>query len=166
MLGNKSEAFETFCNFKAQVELQLGCSIKNIQSGWGGEYRAFTDFLTGNGIHHRISYPGSHQQNGSAEREHRHIVEIGLTLLANASMPLKFWNEAFRTSLYLIHKLPNAPLERLTPFEALFKVPPQHASLRIFGCSCFPTIRDSNKHKLQFQSIGCTFLGYSLNHKG
>jgi hypothetical protein len=29
-------------------------------------------------------------KNGFVERKHRHIVEVGLSLLAGASMPLKF----------------------------------------------------------------------------
>ena len=31
---------------------------------------------------------------------------------------------------------------------------------------CYPNLRTFNHHKLQFGSIPCTFLGYSLNHKG
>lgn len=50
-------------------------------------------------------------------------MEMGLSLLANASMPLKFWDEAFRTSVYLINRLPSAPLHGVTPIEALLKVP-------------------------------------------
>lgn len=106
ILGNKSEAFQIFCNFKTQVELQLGLKIKNLQFWVGGEYRSFTNFLNTNGIHYRISCPGSHQRNGIPERKHRRIVEYGLTLLANASVPLKFWDEAFKTSVYLINRLP------------------------------------------------------------
>jgi histone deacetylase 1/2 len=48
-----------------------------------------------------------HQQNGPAERKHRHIVEVGLSLLAYASMPLKYWDEAFLTAVYLINRLPS-----------------------------------------------------------
>lgn len=102
LLRNKSEALQVYCNFKAEVELQLGISIKNIQSKWGGECRASTDFLTTNWIHHRISCRGAHQQKGATGGKHRHTVEIGLALLAQASMPIKYWDEAFNTSVYLI----------------------------------------------------------------
>lgn len=47
-------------------------------------------FFTQVGISHHVSCPHTHQQNGSAERKHHHIVEVGLSLLAHASMPLKF----------------------------------------------------------------------------
>jgi hypothetical protein len=42
------------------------------------------------GITHHVSCPHAHQQNGSTERKYHHIVEVGLALLANVSMPFKF----------------------------------------------------------------------------
>jgi hypothetical protein len=39
------------------------------------------------GVSHHVSCPHAHQQNGSAERKHCHIVDVGLSLLAQASMP-------------------------------------------------------------------------------
>lgn len=53
-----------------------------VQSDWGGEYKSFENFLSQNGILFRHSCPYTHEQNGKAERKHRHIVELGLTLLA------------------------------------------------------------------------------------
>lgn len=75
-------SISNLCNFKTQVELQLGSRIKNIQSDRGGELRAFIGFLKTNGIHHRVSCLGADQQNGTSKRKHRHIVENGLELLA------------------------------------------------------------------------------------
>ena len=66
MLRNKSDALQTFINFKNQVELQLGSKIKTLQSDWGDEYRAFTDFLLSHGIVHRASCPYVHDQNSVA----------------------------------------------------------------------------------------------------
>ena len=37
----KSEALNTFKFFKNLVEKQIGCSVKALQSDWGGEYRNF-----------------------------------------------------------------------------------------------------------------------------
>ena len=72
LLKHKLDAFQAFLNFKAQVELQLGFKIKAIQTDWGGEYQAFTNFLTSNGIVHRYSYPYTHEQNGLSERRQNH----------------------------------------------------------------------------------------------
>lgn len=71
-----------FFSFKNQAELQLGFPLKTLQSDWGVEYRAFTTFLTNNGIIHKTSCFRTHEQNGVVERKHRHIVDHGLALFA------------------------------------------------------------------------------------
>jgi hypothetical protein len=63
--------------------------IKTIQTEWGGEYERLNSFFRIVGISHHVSCPNAHQENRVAERKHKHIVEMGLPLLANASMPLK-----------------------------------------------------------------------------
>ena len=93
-------------------------------------------------------------------------MENGLTLLANASLPLMFWNESFRTTVFLINRLPSSILKGQTPLEKLFHTQPNYHTLRVFGCSCYPNIRSFNQHKLACRSIQCIFLGYILNHKG
>jgi histone deacetylase 1/2 len=78
-----------------------------VQTNWGGEYQTLNSFFKCKGIEHHISCPHAHQQNGSAERKHRHIVEVGLSLLAHAAMPLKFRDAAFLTAIFLINHLPS-----------------------------------------------------------
>lgn len=132
----------------------------------GGEYHKLNSFFQRIGISHRVSCPYAHQQNGSAERKHHHIVEVGLSLLAYAQMPLKFWDEAFLTGTYLINRLPTPVLQGSTPLEMLFHIKPDYTSLRTFGCACWPNLRPYNSHKLQFRLKRCVFLGYSVMHKG
>jgi hypothetical protein len=110
--------------------------------------------------------PHTHQQNGSAERKYRHIIEVGLSLLSHASMPLKYWDEAFLTATYLINRLPSRVIQGDTPYYRVFKETPNYGFLRTFGCACWPNLRPYNSHKLQFHSKQCIFLGYSTLHKG
>jgi hypothetical protein len=132
----------------------------------GGEYEKLHGFFQKVGITHHVSCPHAHQQNGSAERKHRHIVDVGLALLANASMPLKYWDEAFLTATFLINLLPSKVLNFMTPVEKLLNVKPNYDSLRVFGCACWPNLRPYNTRKLAFRSKRCIFLGYSPMHKG
>ncbi|RZA01203.1 MAG: transposase [Sphingobacteriaceae bacterium] len=83
--------------------LQLNHKIKRVQSDWGGEYQALSSFFTTLGIEHLVSCPHTPEKNGVAERKHRHIIETGLTLLAQANMPQKFWDDAFFSGTYLIN---------------------------------------------------------------
>ena len=84
-----------FVFLNKMIERQFDSKIKCLQTDWGGEYRKLQPILHELGIIFRHPCPHTHQQPGKAERKHRSIVEIGLTLLAQASMDLKFWWEAF-----------------------------------------------------------------------
>jgi hypothetical protein len=90
LLKNKSEVLQKFHDFHSLVESLFDRNIIFVQSDWRGEYEKLNSFFTKVDISHHVSHPHAHQQNGSAERKHRHIVEVGLSLLAGAAMPLKF----------------------------------------------------------------------------
>ena len=57
-------------------------------------------------------------------------------------------------------------LQHKSLIEILFKIPLTYSQLKVFGYLCFPNTKPYNHHKLQFWSIPCIFIGYSLNHKG
>jgi hypothetical protein len=137
-----------------------------MQTDWGREYQKLNSFFQRVGILHVVSCPHAHQQNGPAERKHRHIVEVGLSLLAYASTPLKYWDEAFLTTVYLINRFPSKVIQSQTPLERLFGDRGDYSLLRTFRCACWPNLRPYNKHKLEFRSKQCVFIGYSNMHKG
>jgi hypothetical protein len=131
LLRHKSEVFQKFHDFQSMVERQFDKKILAIQTDWGGEYQKLNSFFQRIGISHHVSCPHAHQQNGSAERKHRHIVEVGLSLLAHASMPLKFWDEAFITATYLINRLPSKVIHGETPLERLFHHKPDYLTILV-----------------------------------
>ena len=118
------------------------------------------------GISHRVPCPHTHQQNGTAERKHRHIVETGLTLLAHASVPLYYWSDAFATACFLINRMPSRTINMKTPLERLLHETPDYTIFKVFGCACWPHLRPYTNHKLDFRSKKCVFLGNSSLHKG
>jgi histone deacetylase 1/2 len=153
LLRQKLNVFVVFRDFQALVERKFNKKILSMQTDWGGEYERLNSFFQRIGIAHRVSCPHDHQQNGAAERKHRHIVEVGLTLLANASMLLKFWDEAFLTAVHLINLLPSKVVDYKTPTELLLHETPDYSSLRVFGCACWPNLRPFNSRKLAFRSM-------------
>jgi transposase InsO family protein len=121
-LKHKSDALEQFVKFKCLTENLFSQKIKQFQTDGGGEYTssAFSKFLVDHGIFHRTICPHTSQQNGIAERKHRHIIEIGLSLLAQSHLPPKFWVDTCHTAVYLIHRMPTNTLQHSSPFLKLF----------------------------------------------
>jgi transposase InsO family protein len=167
-LAQKSDVFLSFVKFKALVENQFCTRIKQFQTDNGGEFvsKSFSDFLALHGIVHRRSCPHTAQQNGLAERKHRHLMEMGLSLLAQSHLPTTFWVDAFLHAAYIINQLPTPQLSNVSPFFKLFHRSPDYSLLRVFGCACYPLLRPYLPNKLTFKSKQCIFIGFSPNHKG
>jgi histone deacetylase 1/2 len=119
LIKHKSDIEGIFYTFQNHVERQLNTKIRAVQSDWGGEYHRLHTHFQHTGISHRVSCPHTSQQNGIAERKHRHLVETGLALLAHSSLPLRFWDEAFLTACYLINRMPSPTLDNTTPLSRL-----------------------------------------------
>lgn len=165
LLKSKADVLQVFLQFQKYVECLLNKQILYMQNNWGGAYKKLHAFFNQADISHRVSCPYTHQQNGSAEIKHRHIVEVGLALLSQASMPIKFWDEAFQNACFLINRLPSKVINNLSPLERLLGSKPNYSFLQIFGCACWPNLRPYNTHKLQFKSQECVFIGYRNLHK-
>ena len=122
-LRRKSYFFECFLKFQILVENQLERWTKIFQSDGGGDFQSikFQNHLRKCGILQPISCLGTLEQNGVVERKHRHIVEMGLTMLFNDKLPLILWINAFLTTVYLINRLPSTVLKMESPFFMLFK---------------------------------------------
>ncbi|GJU47053.1 putative RNA-directed DNA polymerase [Tanacetum coccineum] len=165
-LAQKSDVYSTFKSFVQMVERQFTTKLKNVQIYWDGEFRNLASFLSSLGIIHRRSCPHTSEQNGYVECHNRHVVETGLTLLAQACVPQRFWHYAFDTAIYLINRMPSRTSTNKSPFEYIFKWSPDYSLLRVFGCLCFPHLRPYNCHKMDFRSTPCVFLGYNPSHHG
>ena len=150
------------------MENFLGQTIKILRTDCGTEYthNEFRNFCSNNGILHQFTCPHTSQQNGVAERKHRHIVDIALTLISQSSLPFQYWSYAFSTAVFLINRLPSLTRNSLSPWENLFGNSPNYSLFKSFGCSCFPLLRPYSKHKFSLHSKECIFLGYASNSKG
>ena len=113
-----------------------------------------------------MSYPYTHQQNGMEEQKHRDIIEKGLALLAQLSMPVRFWDKVFLTTCNLINRLRSRVIDNETLLSRPFNTPTNYNKLRMFGCACWPNLRPYNSRKLSFWSQLYVFIGYNNLHKG
>lgn len=134
----------------------------------GVEFKSFSEMLQQFGIQHIYILACHHilKQNGLVERKHMHIVETGLALLAQASLPIHLWAHAFLSVVYVINKLSTLVLQGKSPHKMIHKVKPDYFHLRTFGCCCYLYLRPYNRYKLQFRTKAYIFLNHSPQHKG
>ena len=165
---NKSDVFQVFINFHSFVATQFNAPIKCLQTDGGSEYLStkFKAILASKGIIHFISCPYTPQQNGLAERKHRHLVETAITILTDANIPLQFWNFACNHAAFLINRMPCKTLGMKSPYQLLFHKDPVLHTLKFFGSGVYPFLRPYNHNKLQPRSKLCVFLGFAAGYKG
>jgi hypothetical protein len=60
-------------------------------------------------------------------------VEMGLSLLATTSMPLKYWDEALLATTYLINSTPSKLLHYDTPLHTLLDAKPDYSISEYLG---------------------------------
>ncbi|KAG9454499.1 hypothetical protein H6P81_007403 [Aristolochia fimbriata] len=168
LLHARSEFYNAYVNFSTMVRTQFSKSIKVFCLDSGGEYvsHIFRSLLQSHGTLHQLSCPYTPQQNGVAERKHRHIVETARTLMLSSSVPKQFWGEAVLTSVYVFNRLPSPILQNSTPFTCPYGASPDYSILRVFDSTCFVLLPDRERDKLSAKSAMCVFLGYGIEQKG
>jgi hypothetical protein len=105
----------------------------------GGEYTSnkFCQLLALDGTIHQTSCTDTSEQNGVAERKHKHIVETTRSLLLSAFVLSEFWGEVILTAVSLINTIPSSYSSGLFPFKKLYGYVLDYSSFRVFGCTCF-----------------------------
>jgi hypothetical protein len=167
-LKNKSDAFQTFLEYQAEVERYTGKKIKALRSDNGGEYisDAFSKHLTSCGIHHHFTAPYTPSQNGVAERFNRTIKSAMRSVMHESHLPNGFWADATAYVTYTRNRVPSAAIPGKTPYELWTGRKPNLSHLRPFGCEAYALILpDSLHHPLGPRSWHCRLLGYYPHSK-
>ncbi|GKA44535.1 ribonuclease H-like domain-containing protein [Tanacetum coccineum] len=122
LIKSKDEVFGYFVDFVNLISNQFLKRIKVIRSDNGTEFinNRMDVFLRYKGIVHQTSYAYTPQQNGIAERKHRHLLNVARSLLFQGGIPLCFWIDCVLTATYLINKLPSSVLAGKSPFSMLY----------------------------------------------
>ena len=168
MMKNRHELPQIYINFAKMIKTQFSKTIKVFRRDNAMEYRdsKLLSFLGEQGTLSEFSCPYTSQQNGRAERKHRHILDSVRAMLISASCPERVWGEACLTAVHIINRLPSSVLGNVSPFERLYHTTPDYNSLKVFGCACFVLLQSHEYTKLEPRARLCCFLGYGNEHKG
>jgi hypothetical protein len=167
-MKHRSEFFEIYAAFRALIKTQHSTVIKCFRCDLGKEYTSnkSCQLLALDGTIYQTSCTDTPEQNGVAERKHRHIVEIARSLLLSAFVPSEFWGETVLTAVSLINTITSSHSSGLSSFEKLYGYVPDYSSFRVFGCTCFVLCPHVERSKLSSRSAICVFLGYGEGKKG
>ncbi len=168
VLKRKDQVFECFLKWKALVENFTGWQLKVLRTDNGGEYMSqmFKEHLSKHGIRHETTVPKNPEQNGTAERMNRTLMESVRSMLADSGLPQKFWAEALSTAVYLRNRSPTKSLPESTPFEKWSGEKPDVSHLRVFGCNAYSHVPRDERGKLDSKTNKCWMLGYGSTTKG
>ena len=147
------------------IDRQFSRKVKVIRSDNGTEFLCLSAFFREQGIIHETSCVHTPQQNGGAERKHRHILNIARALRVQASLPIEYWGEGVLAAAYLINRTPSVVLQNKTPFEILYGHPLSYKHIRVMGCLAYAHNIDHKGDKFTSRSRRCVFLGYPYGKK-
>ena len=167
LIKSKDEVFDSINIFYNLIKNQFEKTVKVFRSDNGTEFQnqIFNKFCDNMGITHQTSVAYTPQQNGVAERKHRHLLNVARCLMFQGGIPLRFWTDCVLTAAYLINRLPSSVLNGKSPYHMIYNSSPNLSLIRMFGCLCFATILNSHD-KLTSRSEKCVMMGYSSSQKG
>ncbi|KAG8173265.1 hypothetical protein JTE90_010175 [Oedothorax gibbosus] len=168
-LQHKGEVAECLKIYLKEARNQ-GIVLRELLTDCGSEFKnsSVLHVLEAEGITHRVSMPYTPEQNGSAERENRTIVESARSMLHSKDLTVRLWAEAFNTAVHVLNRTGPTSVKDKTPYE-LWKskeTPPCISHFRVFGTECMVHVPIQKRRKWDKKSNKGFFVGYSGEKDG
>jgi transposase InsO family protein len=145
LMKRKNEVPALFRLYHALLLNETGFYMLTLRSDNGkGEYvnKKNAEWLAQHGIRHETSAPHTPEQNGSAERLNRTLLEPVRYMIIESGLPACLWAEAISYTTYIKNWVLSRTTQ-LTPYEYWNERKPDMTHIRIFGCKAFvrnPTV--------------------------
>lgn len=112
LMHHRSKLPNIYITFARMIQSQFSKSIKVFRADNSMEYKESSLISF---VHEHVTLPqyscyNTSQQNGRAERKHRHILDTIPTLLISSQVPERFWGEATFIAVYTINRHPTPTL--------------------------------------------------------
>lgn len=149
-----------------KLETQAGARVRMIRTDNGGEYvnKQLGTWLEKKGIVHQKTAPYTPEQNGSAERLNRTLLERVRAMLQDARLGKELWAEAAATACFIRNRSPVAGGTK-TPWEMFTGQTPDVSILRVFGSTAYAHIPKERRRKLDPVSVKGIMVGYQPDSK-
>lgn len=115
-IKSKSEVLSKLVEYVKMMENETDLRVQAIRTDNGGECTSqyFKTICANKGIAHQLTNLYTPEQNDVLERLNRTLVESTRSKLIHAKIPLKFWAEAVKTTVYLHNRSRTSALKDKT----------------------------------------------------
>lgn len=100
-----------------------------------------------------------------AERRNRTLLDMVRSMLSNSKLPKSLWNEALKTAVYILNRVPTKAVPK-TPFELFKGWKPSLRHVHVWECPYEVRIYNPQEKKLDPRTISGYFVGYTEKSKG
>lgn len=149
-----------FCN---EVKSRFETDIMELRTDGGKEYvnQDVKCFLNKRGIKHTTVAPYTPEQNGSAERENRILMEAARSMIyGKPHIPQFLLAEAINTAAFVLNRTESTKFKGKSPYELWFEKKPRMDYLKVFGTECFVHVPKEKRRKLDKKAVKGLFVGY------
>ena len=118
LIAHRYEALDCFKRFVAKVENKHEKSLKAFRTNRGCDYLSdqFKDLCEEKGIRRQLTISNTPQQNGVAKRRNRMLLDMVRSMMAQANLPISYWEDALLTAAYILNHVPSQSVSS-TPYE-------------------------------------------------
>ena len=136
----------------------------------GGEFlsRDLSAFCDEFALRRSFSTPYAPPQNAHAERMWGLILRSLRILLVASHVHESFWTFAARHACLLHNVLPSTRLVgEITPYQALYSMPPDVSNIRVWGCACWYYLPEHERDsKISPRALPAVHLGIDPQRRG
>jgi len=167
LMANKSEVPEKIKEYINLMKTKFNITPKAIRSDKGKEYvnQQLQTLFKKEGIVAQYTVTYAPEQNGTAERKNRSLLEMARCLLIEADLPNKYWGEAVNAANYLQNRLVTKATGT-TPLERWNGTKPNLKNMAIFGSTVYAHIPKELRRKLNVKAKELKFMCIADDAKG
>ena len=111
--------------------------IADDERGYGLTDDSARAYCQQEGIRFQIRAPHTKEQNGSAERSGKNLIDRSRSIVVTSNLPLALSPEIYVAAGYLLNRTPTRSIGWKTPLEMAYLKKPSVAHLKIYGCRAY-----------------------------
>lgn len=169
----QEEVMNAILAFVSLVKTQWGFKVAIFKmDGERALGSTFYSFCKKKGIQWTESLPYTPEQNGTAERAGKTMIERARSLIVDSRLPKTLWPEAFNAAVHIINRTPTRvptdrgghewiiPLQRMHALSTGGHIRPNLANLRLYGCRAYVKLPKRDQGSRRNKMAPRAVIGY------